>query len=338
MNIIYNIKVLIYRLLVQPRTKRKQKQKLINDTIGYDFQRLMSYCFTYNHGTDNLLADLRMKTHFIEKGLTMPETHPCFGIMRLRQIANLVTELGSEYANKHEMQYVSKLMNEYITFHKKANIELPKEHMECIKKIQDIIGKTTDTFTVQQRHYQHDEYFNIANGSFTQIAHSRHSGRNYLSTPISKSILLEVAEIANTAPSACNRQPCRMIVIDNKNLMKEIFALNVGCRGFGHLAPCLILVTSDLACRDNITERHQVGVDAGFFGMNLLYALHERQIGACILNWDNLKEPDNKLRSLVPAIKPSETVLYFITCGYMPASFKIPLGLKKPIDETIYFA
>ena len=117
--------------------------------------------------------------------------------------------------------------------------------------------------------------------------------------------------------------------------MDKLLSLIRGCNGFGHLASAILIVTSDLNCRDNLAERHQVGVDAGFWGMNLLYALHEKHIGACVLNWDNIKDEDVKLRTLFPQIPESETIMYFICCGYTPDEFDIPLGIR--IDNNISF-
>ena len=330
--IIYYIKVILYKLLPQSYKQKKMMTKIFHDTIDYDRERLMKYGFRYSQTTENLLADLRMKIHFLEKGLTMPDIRPCFGLMRLRQIADIVERLGKEHSEKFEMQYIGALINEYTQYHKIRHITLPVEHSALIQRITNVINSKENACVTQQRHYSIKQYFNTIDGTFTQIANSRHSVRNYISKPIPEKIFEHIAQIANTAPSACNRQPCHMHVVTNRDLIDNIFSLGVGCNGFGHLAPAVIIVTHDLECRDDITERMQIGVDTGFFGMNILYALHEKGIGACVLNWDNKREFDYKLRALVPTIKDSETVLFFISCGYTPEEFDVPLGLRKNED------
>lgn len=344
MSIVYKIKAIIYSLLpslAQNSIKRYKQDKaekaLETETFEYDKERLYKYAFSYNRSLHQKLCHLRMLTHFIEKGLTMPRTRPCFGIMRLRQIASLVEEIGEEYSQEFEMIYISKVIDEYILFHKSIDITLPEENQIVISRIKKIVGDNKKLLHIKQRHYKKEDYFTTKDGFFSTLAHSRHSARNYISKEISEEIFIEIAKITATAPSACNRQSCKMHVITKKDLIEQVFSLGVGCNGFGHLAPAIIIVTSDIACRDNITERHQIGVDAGFFGMNLLYALHEKQIGACILNWDNIRATDIKLRKLVPSIKDEETVLFIISCGYTPDEFDIPLGLKIPIENVISF-
>lgn len=338
-------KILIYIYALLPKlVKRKYlekkkikfEQKRIFSTIEQDKQRLLHYGFAYADAIENKLAHLRMVIHFIEKGLTMPHARSCFGIWKLKAIAEIVESIGKEYASCHEMQYALVLLNEYVSFHQKRNVKIPDDHMAYINRVKTIIS-TTNSTCIHQRHYRVDDYFNISDGTFSMVAKSRHSARNYIDRPISQDIFIEVARIAATAPSACNRQPCKMHVITQKQLINRVFSLGVGCGGFGHLASAIILVTSDLACRNDIAERHQVGVDAGFFGMNLLYALHEKKIGACVLNWDNLIEQDMQLRKLIPTLKNSETLLFIVSCGYTPDEFDIPLGLKRPINEVIDF-
>lgn len=329
-NFFLYIKIFVYNLFFIPYLDYRKEKDIIKHTIGWDKKRLLKYGFNYSSTKDNLLANLRMKIHFIEKGLTMPKIRPCFGIMRFRQISSIVEKLGHINANEFEMKYVHNLMNEYLQYHSLNNIILSQEHLLYINKILKITETNHNDIFIKQRHYKKNDYFNITDGSFSKIANSRHSVRNYINKPIDKSIFEEIAIIANTAPSACNRQPCRMHVVTERKLIDSIFSLGVGCNGFGYLTPALIIVTSDLECRDNITERFQVGVDAGFYGMNILYALHEKGIGACVLNWDNIKTQDEKLRKLVPNnIKNSETILFFISCGYTPEEFDIPLGIRK---------
>lgn len=342
--VLYKLKSIVYSVLpsfirgiIENRKTKRAQNKLIVETVDRDVKRLLRYGFSYNHTPAALLKKLRMLTHFIEKGLTMPDPRPCFGIMRLEQIAEVVEQLGIKYREEFEMQYISHVLDEYVEFHEKRNVPLPDLNRTLVNRIKMITGCSTCDFDVSQRHYTKELYFTVKDGMFKDIAESRHSIRNYIDLPIPDSIFVDVAKVASTAPSACNRQPCKMHVVKDKYLKDQVLSLGVGCNGFGHLASAIIIVTSDLECRDNIVERHQVGVDAGFFGMNLLYALHEKKIGACVLNWDNLKNADKQLRSLIPCIKDNETVLFIVSCGYTPDEFDIPLGLKININNVVDF-
>ena len=110
-----------------------------------------------------------------------------------------------------------------------------------------------------------------------------------------------------------------------------------GCRGFGQLATAVLVITSDLHAFSDTQERNQCYLNAGFFAMTVLYALHEEHIGACVLNWSNTTKKDQQLRHLLPEIRPSEEICCLISCGYPPQEFDVALSLRKNSRDCISF-
>lgn len=326
--------MLLYRLAPVSLKKAYRLRKATAATLGRDGQRLLRYGFAYVLDEDNLRARLRMLIHFIEKGLNLPDPRPCFGLARLQQMADVVGCLGKDNAGLFEMRYAARLLVDYQSFHAQRGIVLPASHNSIIHAMQEVVGIPVDSGQSCCCKVDREDFFNVPKGFFSAMALTRHSVRNYRPEAVPRDVIREIARVAATAPSACNRQPCHIYAIDDKPLVDEVLSLTRGSGGFGHLAPLVLVITSDLKCRDDVSERHQVGIDAGFFGMNLLYALHEQRIGACILNWDDLAEADSKLRALLPAIKDSETVLYLVTCGYTPEMFNVPPGLRRSDNLT----
>lgn len=148
---------------------------------------------------------------------------------------------------------------------------------------------------------------------------------------------MKIASLANQSPSSCNRQSCKIHIITNKSRLKSVLKVQGGCTGFGHLASAVIIVTSDLYAFYDLQERSQCYINAGFFAMNILYALHEEQIGACVLNWSNTTKKDKLMRSLVSTIKPSEQICCLISCGYTPEEFDVTLSKRKDVADCIFF-
>ena len=128
-----------------------------------------------------------------------------------------------------------------------------------------------------------------------------------------------------------------MHVISDRERIAQVCQLQGGCRGFGHLAPAIIIVTSDLYAFFDVQERSQCSLNSGFFTMNILYALHEEQIGACVLNWSNTTKKDKQMRALVPTIKASEQICCLVSCGYTPEEFEVPLSKRKDFRDCISF-
>src|SRR5690606_10197493 len=103
---------------------------------------------------------------------------------------------------------------------------------------------------------------------------SRHSIRSFDNDRIERSLIEEAVRMALFTPSACNRQPWRVYVVDDHKLLREVLNLQGGNRGFGDTVPCVLVVTGDLSATLHVGERYQPWLDGGMFAMSLVYAFH----------------------------------------------------------------
>lgn len=87
--------------------------------------------------------------------------------------------------------------------------------------------------------------------SFLDLVNKRYSVRNFLEKPVEREKIELCLEAARLAPSACNAQPWKFIVIDEVNLKNELgerissgaYATNK----FVKKAPVLLVVVSEKA-------------------------------------------------------------------------------------------
>ena len=121
--------------------------------------------------------------------------------------------------------------------------------------------------------------------SFINIAEARHSVRCYETdgVDIDKEIFESVIKVANTAPSACNRQATKVYVVTDRSVFHRIEEIQIGCKGFGRHASAFLFVTSDLTLYSRNEEKLPI-FDAGIYTMNLLYSLLAHGLYACTLN------------------------------------------------------
>lgn len=307
------------------------------NTFGYDARRALRYCFGYNNDVENQKANLLMILHTLEKGLTMPNGRCGFGYDKIRQISSLVRQITPIESYSFELCYTRSILSEYETYHAVRQYQLPAEIEVLLSATKQLIGSSgKEMADATQLHFTADEFF-PQEKKFSSFAISRHSCRNYSDRSIDKEIFIEVAKLANMAPSSCNRQSCRMHVVTEKETIGKVLEIQGGCRGFGHLATAVIVVTSDLHSFFDVQERAQPAINSGFFGMNILYALHDYGIGACVLNWSNTKKKDLILRNLVPTVGESEQIEFIISCGYTPKSFDVALSKRRPVEDCICF-
>jgi len=171
---------------------------------------------------------------------------------------------------------------------------------------------------------------------FIDLAASRQSVRSYSDKQIEQEKLLQCIEAARLAPSACNSQPWKFIVVDEPLLKKEVskatFSEVVKFNKFALEAPVLVVVT---ASKGNL--RTKVGqmitslpyylIDIGIAAEHFCLQATEVGLGTCMLGWFNEK----KIRNLLD-IPTKERIALVITVGYPKNELSMNKN-RKSINE-----
>ncbi len=133
--------------------------------------------------------------------------------------------------------------------------------------------------------------------NFNSLVLKRQSDRSYLPEPVSESDILKCIEAARLAPSACNSQPWRFVVVNDRNLLSEMSsaASGSGMNKFVSQAPVVVAVVLE---KMNITAR--IGsmlknkdysmLDIGMAVEHFCLQAAELGLGTCILGWFDEKK------------------------------------------------
>ncbi len=85
--------------------------------------------------------------------------------------------------------------------------------------------------------------------NFLELVKKRQSVRNYLSKPVPREIIERCAEAARLAPSACNSQPWKFIVVDEPDkkmrLADAAFSGVYSVCKFVKRAPVIVVVVTE---------------------------------------------------------------------------------------------
>ena len=315
-------------------------KKIQEYRIAYQFRKYTAYDENLFLRHSNILSQdtqskhigkLVLVYHVIEKGLTMPDMKPGFGKDKMELLVDECIEYQKKY-DTHNTQFLHALgvIAEYKRVHNENKFKLDKE-LEI--KIDSLLRHLKNIPYAEQIKTTKDVYFGSQNAPFDKFSKSRHSVRNFEGI-VEPGKINKAIELAQNAPSACNRQPTRIHIIENKELIVKILDIQKGSRGFGHLADKLLVVTANLSGYQSAEERNCAYVDGGMYAMNLLYALHFNLVASCSLNWCRSPYDDLKMRELIN-IPESEVIILLIACGNLPVEFKLANSIRNPYDEII---
>ncbi len=286
----------------------------------------------YYESPSRFIYVLTSNYHVIEKCLAMPDFEPGHGKERVDVVVGDLFKYRELGFDLQHPQYIAAMqaVQEYDQVHKKLNYALSMELQHNIDKLLE----GTSIPSHSQPHVSRDEFFAHQNGSFEDFARSRHSVRAYSGTNITDETINAVVDLARTTPTACNRQPNKTYVVGNKELILCIANMQGGGRGFAEKANKLFVVTSAVEAFGS-NEYHEVFKAGGMYVMNLLYALHAYQIGACPLMWSGGKK-DEQLRELLH-VPDNEEIIMIIAAGYPTNEFSYVSSARNPLNESLVF-
>ena len=271
--------------------------------------------------------------HVIEKCLAMPNFESGHGKERVEIVVGDLFKYRELGFDLHHPQYIAAMqaVQEYNQVHKTLGYVLPEE-------LQRDIDKLLEGTCIPEHHQPHvkrEVFFAQLNGSFHDFACSRHSVRAYSNRNISDETIKAVVDLARTTPTACNRQPNKTYVVSEKVKIQQITALQGGGRGFAENADKLFVLTTAVEAF-GYNEYMEVFKAGGMYAMNLLYALHAFQIGACPLMWNGKRKQDKQLRELLN-IPNSEEIIMIIAAGYPADEFTYVTSIRNPLSESLVF-
>lgn len=168
---------------------------------------------------------------------------------------------------------------------------------------------------------------------------SRQSDRKYSDSEVEKEKLDRIIEAGRMAPSACNAQPWKFIVVDDKKLLEQLSAAAsaklLGMNSFVGQAPVQVVIVREKPNFSSkvgatIKNKDYSLIDIGIAAENICLQARAEGIGSCILGWFDEKE----VRKIL-SIPSSKRVELIITLGYSLSSPREKR--RKPPEEAVSF-
>lgn len=283
------------------------------------------------HELAHIHAELIKHYHVVEKGLTMPDFRPRFGVGIVRRLVELVSvwkNAGGEAGDYH-LRVALTVVQAYYQKHTDLRIDVSDLISEDLLEMNPWAG--------ERKYGGEKEPMSVTQevlSQFDQIALSRHSVRQFeISRQPEHQVLKDAVEVALSTPSVCNRQTWRVHFFEGESA-QNVLSLQNGNRGFGHAIPTVAIVTSDMRYFAGGPERYQGWIEGGLFSMSFLLSLHARGLSSVALNWSCLNQADRKLREL-SGIPSHERVIMIIGLGYAKPGHVVPSSPRSPVENFV---
>ena len=167
---------------------------------------------------------------------------------------------------------------------------------------------------------------------FIDLVNKRQSDRKYNDTPVDRELIVKCVEAARLAPSACNSQPWKFVVVDDKELIGQMAtaAAGMGMNKFAHECPVIVAVVLEkmnftARIGSVIKDKEYSLLDVGIAVEHFCLQATELGLGTCILGWFDEK----KVKKLLGI--SGKRVPLLITLGY-PAGNRREKS-RKSLDE-----
>ncbi|MFD1902101.1 nitroreductase family protein [Enterococcus termitis] len=294
-------------------------------SYNYDYKKFIGAISSNTEA--QIESQLMFAAHSIEKGLSHENFRPNFGENALLKLSKALETFNSYGFSKSNIRYkiaLSSLKN-YKKYHEEQEIE--PVHLNHIFSV-DILNevKLSDEHLSGTIFLEKEDKKDSKKKNFYEISQERTSIREFSDVEVDMKSIESAINISMKTPTVCNRQPNRVYIIKNKQVMETILNIQGGYKGY-KLPAILLLVSTDNRAFVSVNERNEGFIDGGLFSMSLLYALEYEGLGACALNamMNHTKEQEIKR---ILNVSEFENLIMFIVVGQIPDE-----GVKCPKSQ-----
>lgn len=175
---------------------------------------------------------------------------------------------------------------------------------------------------------------------FTELLKKRESVRKYSARPVDNESIETIMEACRLAPSACNSQPWRFVVVTDPELKEQLARATYGkvlrFNRFVLEAPVIAALVAEppnwlSKIGSSIKDKDFYLMDIGIVAEHFCLQAADLGIGSCMIGWFD----EDKVKELLH-IPAKKRIPLLITLGY--AEKENPRKkIRKPIDEVFSY-
>lgn len=177
--------------------------------------------------------------------------------------------------------------------------------------------------------------------NFLELINQRQSVRKYKDKPVETEKIEQLIEAVHLAPSACNSQPWKLIIVNDPVLKNKVakatFSKTISFNKFAIEAPVIAVFVIEKAkliaqIGGKVKNKEYPQYDIGIASEHFCLQATELGLGTCMIGWFNEK----KIKQLLN-IPEKRKVGLVITLGYAPEGYKLRKKIRKPVEQICGF-
>lgn len=278
-------------------------------------------------------ATLRRSIHMIEKGLTTEPRKPVFAEGYIENTITILKNLVSTQCDGTTQRWAYNVLSLYF-----ESVE-PTEIIKNAQKEYNNLKTKYPLISCEIKHHSPYKRKTVEKSAinydeFLKLCEQRRSVRWYEDKDVPLELVKNAIKAGLTAPSACNRQPFRFIIVKDKEKLKKTIRLPMGTDTFAHNIKLMVILIGDLSAYFDERDRHLIYIDASLAAMNFMMALETMNLSSCPINWPDIEEREQKIAKEFN-LKPNEKGIMFFSVGYPLNEGGIAFSAKKSVEQTI---
>lgn len=274
--------------------------------------------------------ELRRRIHMLEKGLVMRPRRGTFAAGYVGVTVKTVAALrrdAQEALSQEEWDWVISVLDDY--FAATATSEDPR-----VRRAHDAYRALELEGVAAEHRGPHPPAPSDAMhfDAFAALARARSSVRWFLPKPVERDLIDRAVAVAAEAPSACNRQPYQLRVLDDPELVRRVAEIPMGTRGFGQGIPVLTAVVGTTSAFIHERDRHLPYIDSSLAAMSYVLALEAQGLSTCCINWPEVPERHATIAQAL-GLGDDERVIMLVAVGYADPTGLAPYSQKRHVDD-----
>lgn len=176
---------------------------------------------------------------------------------------------------------------------------------------------------------------------FHTLVKTRQSTRRFSSKQVEKEKLITCLESARLAPSACNAQPWKFVVVSKPHLKDKVakacYSKIIPMNKFVLQAKAMIVIVKEKRnftswFGSNVKDRNFPLLDIGIAAEHICLQAEELGLGSCLIGWFNEK----KIKKLLD-IPSKKRIGLVVALGYPEEGYRKREKTRKSFDEVVSF-